>query len=87
MLCEVEIKPAENQVDREGARILKECQVLGTHSIRTAQTAHSYLLEGDLNQGDLEKLPSRSCQIPLLRRLKFAFSRITLPIQQRQSSC
>jgi len=66
MLCEVEIKPAENQVDREGARILKECQVLGTHSIRTAQTAHSYLLEGDLNQGDLEKIAQSLLSDPIV---------------------
>ncbi|QDT90716.1 phosphoribosylformylglycinamidine synthase subunit PurL [Gimesia algae] len=56
MLCEVEIKPAQNQIDREGARILKECQVLGANSIRTIQTAHSFLLEGDLNQAGIDKI-------------------------------
>lgn len=66
MLCEVEIKPAENQVDREGARILKECQVLGTHSIRSVSTAHSYLLEGDLNQSDLEKIAQSLLSDPIV---------------------
>ncbi|MEQ9070078.1 MAG: phosphoribosylformylglycinamidine synthase subunit PurS, partial [Gimesia chilikensis] len=56
MLCEVEIKPAENQIDREGARILKECQVLGANSIRSVQTAHSFLLEGNLDQAGLEQI-------------------------------
>ncbi|WP_417380546.1 phosphoribosylformylglycinamidine synthase subunit PurL [Gimesia sp.] len=56
MLCEVEIKPADNQIDREGARILEECQILGANSIRTVQTAHSFLLEGDLNQTNIDKI-------------------------------
>ncbi|WP_298860116.1 phosphoribosylformylglycinamidine synthase subunit PurL [uncultured Gimesia sp.] len=66
MLCEVEIKPAENQVDREGARILKECQVLGAHSIRSVLTAHSYLLEGDLNQSDLENIAQSLLSDPIV---------------------
>ncbi|MAC52441.1 MAG: phosphoribosylformylglycinamidine synthase, partial [Gimesia sp.] len=56
MLCEVEIKPADNQIDREGARILKECQVLGANSIRTVQTAHSFLLEGNLDQAGIDTI-------------------------------
>ncbi|MEQ8635724.1 phosphoribosylformylglycinamidine synthase subunit PurL [Gimesia maris] len=56
MLCEVEIKPADNQIDREGARILKECQVLGANSIRTVQTAHSFLLEGNLDQTGIDTI-------------------------------
>ncbi len=66
MLCEVEIKPADNQVDREGARILKECQVLGAHSIQSVSTAHSYLLEGDLNQSDLEKIAQTLLSDPIV---------------------
>ncbi|WP_299465869.1 phosphoribosylformylglycinamidine synthase subunit PurL [uncultured Gimesia sp.] len=66
MLCEVEIKPAQNQVDREGARILKECQVLGTNSIRSVQTAHSYLLEGDLNQQGVEKIAKSLLSDPIV---------------------
>tara|TARA_R110002095_G_scaffold97806_1_gene85880 strand:+ start:2434 stop:5349 length:2916 start_codon:yes stop_codon:yes gene_type:complete len=66
MLCEVEIKPAETQVDREGARILKECQVLGTNSIRSVQTAHSYLLEGDLNQQGVEQIARSLLSDPIV---------------------
>lgn len=66
MLCEVEIKPAENQIDREGARILKECQVLGTSSIRSVQAAHSYLLEGDLDQADVEKIACSLLSDPIV---------------------
>jgi len=66
MLCEVEIKPAENQIDREGARILKECQVIGAHSIRSVLTAHSYLLEGDLNQSDLENIAQSLLSDPVV---------------------
>tara|TARA_R110002111_G_scaffold168038_1_gene233873 strand:+ start:160157 stop:163072 length:2916 start_codon:yes stop_codon:yes gene_type:complete len=66
MLCEVEIKPAETQVDREGVRILKECQVLGTNSIRSVQTAHSYLLEGDLNQQGVEKIARSLLSDPIV---------------------
>ncbi len=66
MLCEVEIKPAEKQVDREGARILNECQVLGTSSINSVQTAHSYLLEGDLDDTGLEKIARSLLSDPIV---------------------
>lgn len=66
MLCEVEIKPAKKQIDREGARILKECQVLGTNSIRSIQTAHSYLLEGELDQNGLEKIAQSLLSDPIV---------------------
>ena len=45
MLCEVEIKPAENQIDREGARILKECQG-ARHQLHSLSAGRTLLSAG-----------------------------------------
>lgn len=55
MLWEVEIHTVAGEVDREGERILQEVQSRGLNSIRTVQSAKSYLIEGRLSPGDIER--------------------------------
>jgi phosphoribosylformylglycinamidine synthase len=55
MLWEVEIKPKENQVDREAARILAESRALGADSLQSVQSARSFLIETDAGQADIER--------------------------------
>ncbi len=56
MLWEVEIRPAAGQVDREGERILAECSGLGLGSVSTVTAARSFLLQGDLDEADVDRL-------------------------------
>lgn len=55
MLWEVEIQPADNQVDREGSRVLAESKALGADSVQVVQTARSFLIEGDLDREVVER--------------------------------
>jgi len=56
MLWEVEIRPASGQVDREGERILAECNGLALNSVSTVTTARSFLLEGELDETEASRL-------------------------------
>jgi phosphoribosylformylglycinamidine synthase subunit PurSL len=56
MLWEVEIRPASGQVDREGERILAECPGLGLGTVTTVTAARSFLLEGDLDEAEANRL-------------------------------
>jgi len=56
MLWEVEIRPASGQADREGERILAECSGLGLGSVSTVTAARSFLLEGDLDEAEANRL-------------------------------
>ena len=56
MVWEVEIRPVAGEVDREGERVLAECQVLGTHSVREIQTARSYLIQGELDADAIDQV-------------------------------
>ncbi|MCH7990051.1 MAG: phosphoribosylformylglycinamidine synthase, partial [Planctomycetes bacterium] len=56
MLWEVEIQPTDNQIDREGARVLAESQALGANSIRSVRSARSFLIEGDLDRSIIEQV-------------------------------
>ena len=58
MLWEVEIRPAEGQVDREGERVLAECGVLGAASVREIRSARSFLIQGDLDATAVESVAS-----------------------------
>jgi phosphoribosylformylglycinamidine synthase len=55
MLWEVVIRPKEDQVDREAARILTESRALGAKSLRSVQTARSFLIETDAGSADIER--------------------------------
>ena len=50
MLWEVEIRPREGEIDRDGANVLAEAGVLGASSIRAVSAARSYLIEGDIDE-------------------------------------
>src|SRR5688572_18177378 len=54
MLWEVEIKPASGQVDRESLRVLSDSRGFGADSIRTVESAKSFLIEGDLDQAAIQ---------------------------------
>ena len=56
MLWEVEIRPAENQVDREGARVLAEIHALGLQSVREVRSARSFLIEGELEESTVQRV-------------------------------
>jgi len=55
MLWEIEVQPVAGEIDREGARILKESQSRRLHSIRQVQAARSFLVEGDLQPAQREQ--------------------------------
>ncbi len=54
MLWEVEIHPAEGENDREGERVLADAQALGASTIRRVRSAHSYLVEGNLDAAQID---------------------------------
>ena len=54
MLWEVEIHPAQGQVDREGARVLSEARALRLGSITAVRAARSFLIEGDADEAAIE---------------------------------
>jgi len=56
MLWEVEIQPAPQTLDREGARILHHCREFGLSSITGVRTGKSFLLQGDLTAADVEQM-------------------------------
>ncbi len=53
MLFEVEIHPADGEVDREGLRVLADAHALGATSVQRVRAAHSYLVEGNLNESQI----------------------------------
>ena len=55
MLLEVEIRPRKTEVDREANRILAETTSLGTGSIRTVQSAKSFLIQGNIDRMEIEQ--------------------------------
>ncbi|QDU41800.1 Phosphoribosylformylglycinamidine synthase subunit PurL [Symmachiella dynata] len=56
MLWEVEIEPADGQVDREGNRVLQECRVLGSNSVSNVRTARSFLIQGELDSDSVNRV-------------------------------
>ncbi|MBI5760717.1 MAG: phosphoribosylformylglycinamidine synthase subunit PurL [Planctomycetales bacterium] len=56
MLWEVEIRPAPNQPDREGTRVVSQCHTLGAASVRDVRTARSFLIQGDVSQSAVERV-------------------------------
>src|SRR5689334_19945808 len=66
MLWEIEILPAEGEVDREGARIAAASQALGLKTIRDVRAARSYLLQGSLDAADVEHTAARFLVDPIV---------------------
>ncbi|MCA9055382.1 MAG: phosphoribosylformylglycinamidine synthase, partial [Planctomycetaceae bacterium] len=53
MLWEVEIRPADSEVDREGAHVLEAARRVGAGSVRSVQSGRSYLVEGELDATEI----------------------------------
>lgn len=59
MLWEVEIRPAKDEVDREGLRVESDAHALGAGSIHGVRSAHSFLLQGTrLTENDVHRAAS-----------------------------
>ena len=56
MLWEVEIQPRAGEIDREGQRVLADAKALGIPSLGEVRSARSFLIEGNLAEGDVQKL-------------------------------
>jgi phosphoribosylformylglycinamidine synthase len=56
MLWEVEIQPRDGEIDREGQRVLADAKALGIPSLSEVRSARSFLIEGNLAEGDVQKL-------------------------------
>jgi len=54
MLWEIEIRPAAQGMDREGARVLATCRDFGARSIREVRSARSFLVQGAVDQSAVE---------------------------------
>ena len=56
MLWEVEIRPAANEIDREGLRVVGEAHALGAAGVRSVRSARSFLLQGAaLNEAEVTR--------------------------------
>ncbi|MEZ6124018.1 MAG: phosphoribosylformylglycinamidine synthase subunit PurL [Planctomycetaceae bacterium] len=55
MLWEVEILPSQDARDHEGLRILSDAGSLGITSLKSVRSARSFLIQGDLSEGDAAK--------------------------------
>jgi phosphoribosylformylglycinamidine synthase subunit PurSL len=55
MLWEVEIHPAEGQIDREGERVRQEARALGATSVAAVRAARSYLVEGTVDESQVNE--------------------------------
>ncbi|GAB4147041.1 MAG: phosphoribosylformylglycinamidine synthase subunit PurL [Planctomycetaceae bacterium] len=56
MLWEVEIRPRDGQPDREAERVLAETKSTGTNSIRSIRSARSFLVQGEVDSSDVERI-------------------------------
>jgi phosphoribosylformylglycinamidine synthase len=54
MLWEVEIRPAEGEVDREGLRVLADAHGLGLDGITQVAATKSFLIEGNVERRDVQ---------------------------------
>lgn len=59
MLWEIEIRPLPSEIDREAARVLSGCQSMRLASIGSIRTAKSFLIQGDLNEAQIEQAAQR----------------------------
>ena len=59
MLWEIEIRPAHDQVDREGERILHEARNLHADSITQIASARSFLIQSDRVATEIERAAER----------------------------
>ncbi|MES2788369.1 MAG: phosphoribosylformylglycinamidine synthase subunit PurL [Planctomycetota bacterium] len=55
MLWEIEIRPLPSEIDREAVRVLGSCRSMRLQSITAIRAAKSFLIQGDLNQQQIEQ--------------------------------
>ena len=78
MLWEVEIRPADGEVDREGLRVTHEAQALNTVTIQHVESARSFLLQGDtLTEADVRRAASSLLAAPVTE--VFSVIRVSSP--------
>ncbi len=76
MLWEVEIRPADNENDREGTRVAHEARALGGATIHEVRSAKSFLLQGkSLNEADVRRAAATLLSDPVVET--FRVSRIS----------
>lgn len=56
MLWEVEIRPTQGEVDRDGLRVLAESKGLGLTSVTSVAATRSFLLQGDLDESSVTSI-------------------------------
>jgi phosphoribosylformylglycinamidine synthase subunit PurSL len=66
MLWEVEIRPVPQETDQESLRILHECEALQLGSIHQVETARSFLIEGELDQSEIESAAKNLLSDPVV---------------------
>ena len=69
MLWEIEIQPADNQIDREGARVLAESRALGANSILSVRSARSFLIEGNLDRSIIDQVATNLLADTVVERI------------------
>ncbi|HEY1065081.1 MAG TPA: AIR synthase-related protein, partial [Pirellulales bacterium] len=82
MLWEVDVYPAPNEPNREGARVARDAQQMGLASHLVAVAAHGWLLEGELSQADAERLAQQLLGDAIVERVvvgKVSDAAITSP--------
>lgn len=82
MLWEIEIRPLPSEIDREAARVLGSCRSMRLQSITDVRAAKSFLVQGDLNQEQIE----RAAQVFLVDTVVEAYSIHPLSKSAKQSS-
>jgi phosphoribosylformylglycinamidine synthase len=55
MLWQVEIRPTDGEVDREGLRVVHDAQALGARSVGGVRSARLFLLQGELSEADARR--------------------------------
>lgn len=58
MLWEIEVRPAEGQIDREGLRLLSEAKSLGCETVKDVAKRTVFLLEGDFDEAAVVSIAS-----------------------------
>lgn len=82
MLYEVEVRASANEVDREGQRVLAEAQAFGLSTITQVSAARCFLIEGQLNQSEVEKATKELLADPIAE----VFAIRSLPTQHSDAS-
>lgn len=69
-LWEVEIRPAENQPNRKAAELAAQAADLGLADDLAISIAHGYLLQGDFDQSDVERIAAELLADPVAEQYR-----------------